>query len=812
MSNLFEFQEKTIDEIVVKFKHENILVLLGEKDSGKSVTVKELTNHFDYARTIYFLGNASLEYTDFGCFPQNLLDEYNTGLSKRNYLNSIKKDIATTVANIIFVSVENTLDSFLTSNEKSEINDIICFITELSKTQQIYLIFDNIERFDKKSMVFLYNLIALIIKGGITKIKVLIVLDKTDKNAKQTILNQELLEQLPRIELAKPTDTDLSHFIDSENYTLARNIPIKYLLTLESNCNNLVKYYNEKLESAAQENNIVKRALYTLILLDEEVSFNNLSIFLSDLPMTELFEGMETLKKHSLIEWHEIENNIFYTVPELIKTTIRQELPVYLSVNRYELYVRQIEQHSSLDYILKYWLYNKAGNIDNAYANAILAYCSIARGETNCTNEELETFDNFLQASPYKKIYDILSKAYRLYNINEYKECYLLINNYLTENQFIIENSIFFSVYIPEFILEMIFIRGMCIGRLSNCDEELIRNQQRLLEQSIEIIKLSTFNNDLILRMREQKLLLKTYLSLQSKAKQAEIYNEYFSICNQYQSYIRESTIRTREKWEIRYASFLLKANIVSGIPDKLHILEKGYDILNRNKDCHPEKYLKAACNLAGDYMWRDKMEYSHYILENAVGFIEKKNWLQRWGIIYQMYIFSKLYGNISASPQELFIDYTEKIWNRPEIKFKMHEMVICNSNYAILLAASGDLVYAHNLLQETLNILERHLNYYNEYLISTNLGMIKYLLGDVSGALELETHCKELIDKKKVPTFSYAFLKKRTHILHDIYLAKRPIDNVLVPLNAQQTLSTGYCSDNYFRPLLFSDINYWAD
>ena len=255
-----------------------------------------------------------------------------------------------------------------------------------------------------------------------------------------------------------------------------------------------------------------------------------------------------------------------------------------------------------------------------------------------------------------------------------------------------------------------------------------------------------------------------------------------------------------------------MKANIISGIPDKLHILEKGYDILDRNKDFHPEKYLKATCNLAGDYMWRDKFEDSHSMLESAVDFIKKKNWLQRWGIIYQMCIFSKLYGNISANPEELFIDYTEKIWNRPEIKLKMHEMVICNSNYAILLAASGDFESACSILQKTLDELEAHWNYYNEYLISTNLGMMKYLLGDVSGAMKLESHCKELIDKKKVPTFSYAFIKKRTHILHDIYLEKKPIDNVLVPLNERQILSTGYCSDNYFRPLLFSDINYWAD
>ena len=812
MSNLFEFQEITINEIIRKFEQDNILILLGKKDSGKSTTVKELVNYLDNACTMCFLGNASLEYTDFGCFPQNLLDEYSACLSKRNYINNIKKDIAATVANVIFVSVENTLDSFLTSNEKSEINDIIYYIIELAKTKTLYLIFDNVERFDKKTMVFLYNIIGAIIKGDIPQINVLIVLDKNDRNGKQTILNQELLEQLPCIEIAKPTDTDLSNFVGNGNYTLARDIPIKYLLTLETNCENLGKYYTQKLQSITQENNIAKRALNTLILLDEEVSFYNLSIFLSDLPMTELFDGMELLKQNSLVEWHEVENNILYTVPELIKTAIRKEIPVYLSVNRYELYARQIEQKSPLDYILKYWLYNKAGNIDNSYANAILAYCSIARGETNCTNEELEAFDGFLLASPYKNFYDILSKAYRLYNINEYESCYLLIDNCLTNNQLIIENSLFFSVYIPEFIMEMVFLRGICIGRLINCNEELIRNQRGLLEQCIEIITLSTFNSELMLRMREQNLLLKSYLSSQSRAQQTEIYNEYFTLCNQYQSYIRESTIRTREKWEIRYASLLLKANIVSGIPDKLHILEKGFDILYRNRNCHPEKYLKATCNLAGDYMWRNKIEYSYSILESAIDFIENRNWLQRWGVIYQMYIFAKLYGNTTDSPQELFTDYTVKIWNRPDIKFKMHEKVICNSNYAILLAASGNYEYACSLLQETLNEFEADWNYYNEYLVSTNLGMMKYLLGDVQGALKLETHCKELIDAKKVPIFSYAFIKKRTHILYDLYSKKKPVENVLIPLNAQQTLSTGYCSDNYFRPLLFSDINYWAD
>lgn len=811
MNMLYEFQEMTINTIVENFETQKILVLLGEKDSGKSTLAKELKNYLTDTCTMYFTGIPSLEYTDFGCFPESLLDGLNKKLSRRTYSNSIKKDIAATVSNLIFISVENTLESFLTSNEKSEINNIIYYITKLSEKQNICLVFDNVEYFDRKSMVFLHNIIALNLRENISKIKTLVILDQT-KDFEQTILNKELLEQLPQISLVPLTDNDLSAFLDCNDYSIGREIPIKYLFELRDNVTNLSEYYKQSLNSISKNNITVKRLLYTLVLLDEDVSFSNLAIFLSDIPITEIYSGVEILKNNSFIEWHEIGSDIFYTVPVLIKTAIRQEIPLYLSLNRFEIYTRQIEQYSPMDYVLKYWLYNKAGNMNNAYANAILAYCSIARGETSCTNKELAAFDNFLQNSAYDNFYKIINKAYRLYNTNEYEKCFTLVNNYLISNHFIEKQSVFFSIYIPEYIYEMIFLRGMCISRLPDCSHKLIHNQQRLLEHLIEIMNLLTRNKEFILKLREQRLLLKTYISVQTKKDQKEIYNEYFSICNQYQSYIRESTIRTRQKWEIRYASFLLKSNIVSGIPDKLHILEKGYGILHDNKNLYPEKYLKAACNLAGDYMWRDRVNDSQYILKNAVQFIENRNWLQYWGVIYQMHIFSKLYGGASDTPEDLLRDYSEKIWDFPEIRFKMHEMAICNSNYIILLASVGNFEEAHELLKNTLDESNRNRNKYNDYLLSTNLGMIKYLLGDISGALELEEHCKNLIENKLVPTFSPAFIKKRTLILIDIYSQKKAIDNVLVPLSTQQILSTGYCSDNYFRPLLFSDINYWAD
>ena len=395
---LYEFQKMTLNTILKNFEKQKTLVLLGEKDCGKSYLAKELQNYLVDISTIYFLGLPSLEYTEFGCFPQNLLDGFNKKLSKRLYSDSVKKDIAATVSNLFFISVENTLESFLTSNEKSEIDNIIYYITKLSEKNEICLIFDNVEYFDKKSMVFLYNIIALNLKENISKI--LIVLDQT-KGFGETILNIELLEQLPQIQLFPLTDKDLSDFLDSNDYSIGREIPIKYLLQLKGDIRKLSEYYIQKLNYLSQNNINIKRLLYMLVLLDEDVSFSNLAIFLSDIPITEICEEVEILKNNLFIEWHETKNNIVYTVPTFIKTAIRQEIPLYLSLNRFEIYTRQIEQYSPLDYVLKFWLYNKAGDLNNAYANAILAYCSIARGESSCTNRELVSFDSFLQNSLY---------------------------------------------------------------------------------------------------------------------------------------------------------------------------------------------------------------------------------------------------------------------------------------------------------------------------------------------------------------------------------------------------------------------------
>ena len=808
---LYEFQEKTIDKIVEEFKTKKTLILLGKKASGKSVVAMELKNYLKSSCVYYFTGEPSKQYIDFAALPLDIINNVNSMQLKKSIGENVIKDIAATLSPYIFnISIENTLDSVLTNIQKSEISNIIYYIIKLSKKENIYLIFDNVEWFDQKTMSLLYNIIDLNLKGKIYNIQILIILNKSE-NYEYISINKGLFEQLYKIDLMSPTDKDLSSLLQNKDYDIARDIPIKYLIELKKNAENFEVYYSKKLNDIIQDNINTKRLLYTLVLLDENVFLNDIIILLSDISIEEICQSAKILQSNSFLECNEINNDVLYSIPQFIKSFIKKEIPLHIILNKFDIYTRQVEQYSPLDYVLKYQLYYKAGNMNNAYANAILAYCAIARGELTYTNREFLSFDKFLKSSPYYGLYRVLNNAYNLFNINEYDKCYNNLNNYLKDNHIINGTSIFFSIYIPEFICEIIYLRGMCICRLQNRENELIFEQQKLLQILIQAINLSTRNKELILRLCEQKLLLKTYSSMQSRKKQKEIYDEYFSICNQYQTYIRDSTIRTREKWEIRYASFLLKANIISEIPDKLIILEKGYNIIYNSKNLYPEKYLKAACNIAGDYMWRNQIDRGHQILKKAVDFIEAHNWLPYWGVVYQMYIFSRLYGNTDDSPNDLFEEYSKKVWNIPEIRSKMHEMAICSSNYAILLASVGKLDEANNLLQKTINDITE-VDKYSLYLLSTNLGMIKYLLGDTQNAIELESYCKKMIEDNLVPTFSYAFINKRSSVLLDIYSQKKSVDNVLKILTKTSILSTGYYSDNYFRPLLFSDINYWAD
>lgn len=812
MCDLFQFQHQTIEKLKNKLSDNNLVMLMGEKESGKTVLIrkfcKENSNYF----ITFFSSEPQYKFCDFNCLSPELKKEFHDKLQRNEYGKSILKDIASTVSNIAFLSTENLLESLLSADEKNEIDEFISFMSKKKYNKEQLYVFDGLDYFDKKSLLFLHKILYAVLYHKLKNVKILVVIDTTIEG-RNKIIDSYYLTKMEQVNICCPTDTDLSTLVDPAIYSLARHIPITYLLKLGDKCQNIEFYYSDKLDNLSKENTYIKKIILPLSLFDEQMSFANLTILLSDLTNYELSQGLDILTANSLIDRLEIDKNIFYKVPDLLRNSIRKSIPDYIALHRYEIFVRELENIAPFNYVLKYKLYKKIENYDNSYANSILAYCSIARGDIYGTNEELLELSDFLGNSPYADFFMALENSYKLYNHNEYRECYNNINAFLNEKGIWKDKIFILSIYIPEFVLELIFLREMCAGRIIDYDTGIIKEELLLVDSAINNCAKLIGNNELLLRLQEKSLLLETYISDQSNQKQRILFNKYFEICDLYRAHIRKSNTFTIKQWEIRYASFLLKINIISNVPDKIRILEEGYHILRRNKDRYYKKYLRAACNYACDLMWRNKYKQSYQILDEAVEFIQSNNLERYWGILLQMHIFADLYMNSPVNAQSLLDKYDKLVWNQDYIRSRMHEPFICASNYSILLTAAGHTRKACVLLRKSLQQCRvQSQSVYCRYLLQTNLAAIEYLCGDSQKAYLLEQSCKQLVEQKLVPIFSYPFLQKRCNLMMEIYQKAKPVENVIMPLSVRQTLSTGYCSDNYVRLLLFSDINYWTD
>lgn len=810
MCQLFEYQQKTLKKLVEELSQESFIVLCGEEGTGKTFLVEKgsLEEKFNI---IWFQAELKEKFVDYNCIPSSIMKDFISSMKKKNNGVSFAKDIASTISNIAFISIENVLETLLSADEECELESMLTFfVKKVNKENQLF-VFDCLDNYDNKGLLFLHKIIGAVMNGKFYDTKVLILLDTYVKGKKE-LLDEVYFEQSKSVNIEKPSDNDLAKLVDKSLYSIARHIPIKYLLELGNNCSNIKKYYNDKLNTLAAPNDYIKRIILPLSLFDEMLSFHNLALLLSELTSYELAQGLKILNEQAMIDTLIRDQSIYYKVPDIVRDNIRKSIPEYIATYRFEIFTRKLEEEVPFSYILKYRLYLKIGNYDNAYANAILAYCSIVRGDINSTNEELLNLNKFLLQSPYSAFFQTIEKAYKAYNVNDYVTCYNIIEVFLKEKNIWKNNHFMRSIYLPEFIFEFIYLREMCVGRIYEENSELIKNEITLLKESYHCFK-ALNNDELLLRLEEKELLLQSYVSIQTRTQQKEIFNHYFRLCDIYKEHIRMSNTVSLRYWEIRYASFLYKINIISDVPDKKYILQSGYLILERNKENFWKKYLRAACNYAGDLMWRNNNAESLEILKQAVDFITARNIERYWGIILQMYTFAKLYSEVSVNPKTLLQEYEKNVWNKYDIRNKMHEPIICISNYAILQVAAGNIQKAYKLLDEAWEEC-RNLKkgYYNLYLVQTNLAAVEYLRGNSCKALELESSCKSFIDKKLIPTFSYPFLKKRNLVLCNIYQNEHPVDNVLVPLEESQILSTGYCSDNYMRLLLFSDINYWTD
>lgn len=809
MSQLFEYQRKTLITILRELHTESFIVLCGEKGSGK--TFLSENDCFDEKyHVIRFRAEFKNKFDDYNCIPLDIMNKFYSFSKKKQNSISLAKDVAATIANVAFISVENILETLLSSEEKDELDALLHFFIKKENSDNQLFIFDNLDNYDNKGLLFFHKILGAISKEQFNDTKVLVLLD-TSINEKNKLIDEIYFKYGKIMYIDSPFDNDLAYFVDKSLYSIARHIPIKYLIELGNNCNNIEKYYNEKLDSLTMKDEYIRMIILSLALFDKALPFNNLVMLLSELSSYELLRGLEILEKNGMIENIPYNHTIYYEVPSIVRNNIKEKIPEYIVLHRFEIFARKLEKEVPFSYILKYKLYHKIKNYDNAYANAVLAYCAIARGEMSSTNEEILELSEFLSQSPYISFFNTLSSAYKEYNLNKYNKCYKIIDTFFREKNIWNNKDFTISIYLPEFIFELIYIREMCVGRIYNDYSDLIKNELVLLEKSLQYVK--TLNNDeLFLRLAEKELLLQSYISIQTRLQQKRIFAHYFKVCDIYKEHIRKSNTASLKYWEMRYASLLCKINIVSNVPDKLYVLKSGFLILERNKEFFYKKYLRAACNYAGDLMWRNNYKESEKVLKDAVDYITSKKIEKYWGIIIQMYIFSKLYSQ-DGNPQQLLREYEETVWENYNIRDKMHEPFICKSNYAILLTAAGEMEKAYKILKEAWKECQNaQKGYYNKYLLQTNLAGIEYLRGNSKEALKLESDCRKDITAKLIPTFSYPFLLKRNDVLCNIYKNNQPVDNTLIPLKENQTLSTGYCSDNYLRILLFSDINYWTD
>ena len=134
--------------------------------------------------------------------------------------------------------------------------------------------------------------------------------------------------------------------------------------------------------------------------------------------------------------------------------------------------------------------------------------------------------------SPYADFFMALENSYKLYNHNEYRECYNNINAFLNEKGIWKDKIFILSIYIPEFVLELIFLREMCAGRIIDYDTGIIKEELLLVDSAINNCAKLIGNNELLLRLQEKSLLLETYISDQSNQKQRILFNKYFEICD----------------------------------------------------------------------------------------------------------------------------------------------------------------------------------------------------------------------------------------------------------------------------------------
>ena len=126
MSQLFEYQRKTLITILRELHTESFIVLCGEKRKRK--TFLSENDCFDEKyHVIRFRAEFKNKFDDYNCIPLDIMNKFYSFSKKKQNSISLAKDVAATIANVAFISVENILETLLSSEEKDELDALLHF-------------------------------------------------------------------------------------------------------------------------------------------------------------------------------------------------------------------------------------------------------------------------------------------------------------------------------------------------------------------------------------------------------------------------------------------------------------------------------------------------------------------------------------------------------------------------------------------------------------------------------------------------------------------------------------------------------------
>lgn len=804
---LYEFQQNTLNNLQQAQQNKPIVVLNSEEGTGKSTILQSLNKLVirgnDYT-VIKCTGSADKTFVDYGCLPSGLLNEVKKKISRKSLGNSLILDFLGTISNIAFVQSEKSIGSLLSKNEEEDLEQIVDILIKKSNHKPLLFVFDALSNLDYKSCALFYTIMMGIKEARINNIRIIVAVDTEEAEFVQL----KSLEQkcLCWIRTDLPTNADLQHIIDPSLVEIGRTIPLKALHEIGNDIEDIHHYLKIQLGKNVQNCVLAEIILLTMAIFESPMTFSDIAMLTCNFDDCEIYQTLNTLTSMGLISRQSDGYDDHYKISAVYRTTLMKHIPNYLVANKLQIYITRLENIADFRYFQKFHAYKKIEATENAYVNALLAYCSYARGSLVLSNEELSTVKLFLENWYDPSLFKVIEKGYSFYCKEQYEDCYIMLISYLESSNFVINETIQCYSYPIEFVIELVYLSALGALRVAKITHEQLKQEQQYIKLSIEKIE-HIKNVEFTLRLKELLLLIEVDLGSESDSYYC---NCYFQISSVYTDKIRTLNIESQMQWETRYAMHLLRINSISGVPNKLSIIHDGFEKSKKYREQFPKLYLRAACNYACDILWRGLYEESYEALFDAVKFIKENHIVSHWGILVQMYTFAALFAH-KKNIGVLLEDYNKLVWNDAATRERMHEPYLCVSNYAMLLAANGAYNDAYKLIFDAQTKCPTD-KLYEQFILTTNLSALEYMNGNVEKAIQLEEKCCRMTETGKIPNFSKPFLPKRNAILMACYQERRPIAQIDLPLEPKQVLATGYCSDNYTRLMLFSDINYWAN